>query len=73
MIQSKSELPIAICTPFNADFDGDCMAIHLVSDDEEIKEEVYTRMSPRYVNVYKKSNSPIFTPDHETLNLNVRA
>lgn len=62
------ELPIAICTPFNADFDGDAMAIHLVPDDEEVKEEVYTRMSPRYVNIYKKSNAPIFVPDHETLN-----
>ena len=25
-------------------------------------------MSPRYVNIYKKTNAPIFVPDHETLN-----
>lgn len=25
-------------------------------------------MSPRYTNIYKKTNSPIFVPDHETLN-----
>ena len=62
------ELPIAICTPYNADFDGDAMVLHLVPSDPEIQEEVYSRMSPRYVNIYKKNNSPIFVPDHETLN-----
>lgn len=62
------ELPIAICTPFNADFDGDAMCIHLVPDNPEIQEEVYSKMSPRYTNIYKKNNSPIFVPDHETLN-----
>lgn len=25
-------------------------------------------MSPKYMNVYKKNNNPIFVPDHETLN-----
>lgn len=44
------------------------MAIHLVPDIPEVKEEVYSRMSPRYVNVYRKTDSPIFVPDHETLN-----
>lgn len=62
------ELPIAVCPPLNADFDGDAIVVHLVPDDEEIKEEVYTRMSPRYVNIYKKTNAPIYVPDHETLN-----
>ena len=41
------------------DFDGDAMTVHLVPDDPEIQEETYARMSPRYVNVYKKNNSPI--------------
>lgn len=50
------------------DFDGDAMACHLVPDDPEIQEEVYSRMSPRYTNTYKKTNQPIFVPDHETLN-----
>lgn len=49
-------------------YTGDAMAIHLVPDNEDVKEETYSRMSPRYVNVYKKNNSPIFVPDHETLN-----
>lgn len=62
------ELPIAICSPFNADFDGDAMSCHLVPDNPEIQEETYARMSPRYVNVYKKNNSGIFAPNHETLN-----
>lgn len=44
------------------------MALHLIPDNPEIQEEVYSRMSPRYVNIYKKNNSPIFVPDHETLN-----
>ena len=62
------ELPIPLCTAFNADFDGDAMALHLVPDDPEIQEEVYSKMSPRYVNVYKKTNQPMYVPDHETLN-----
>lgn len=44
------------------------MTVHLVPDDPEIQEETYARMSPQYVNVYKKNNSPIFVPDHEALN-----
>lgn len=60
------ELPIATCTPFSADFDGDCMVLHLVPP--EVAEDTYNKMSPRYVNVYKKTDSPIFTPDQETLN-----
>lgn len=62
------ELPISICEPFNADFDGDAMAVHLVPDDPDIQEETYARMSPRYVNIYKKNNEGIFHPNHETLN-----
>lgn len=53
------ELPIAICTPFNADFDGDAMTVHLVPDDPDIQEETFARMSPRYMNVYKKNNKTI--------------
>lgn len=48
------------------DFDGDQLAIHLVPEDQA--EETYRRMSPRYVNFYKKSGSPIFPFNHETLN-----
>jgi len=43
------------------------MSCHLVPDDPDIKEEIYARMSPRYVNVYKKNNAGIFVPNHETL------
>lgn len=59
-------LPIAVCGPLNADFDGDAISIHLVPQDAA--EETYNRMSPRYMNVYKKTNQPIFVPNHETLN-----
>lgn len=48
------------------DFDGDTMSMHLVPDDA--KEEVLQRMSPRYVNVYKKNLEGIYAPNHETLN-----
>lgn len=59
-------IPITAAPPFNADFDGDTMSVHLVPP--EIAEETYNAMSPRYVNVYKKSNEPIYTPGHEILN-----
>ena len=58
--------PIAACEPLNADFDGDTIAIHLVP--EEAAEDTFKKMSPRYVNVYKKSGKPIFPFNHETLN-----
>lgn len=44
------------------------MTIHAIPDDEEIKEDTFAKMSPRYTNIYKKNNNPIFVPDHETLN-----
>lgn len=34
----------------------------------ESAQETYERMSPRYVNVYKKNGEPIFKFNHETLN-----
>lgn len=58
--------PIAACEPLNADFDGDTVQIQLVPEDS--KEETLQKMSPRFVNVYKKNNSPIFPFNHETLN-----
>lgn len=48
------------------DFDGDTVSIQTVPP--EAAEETYERMSPRYVNVYKKSGEPIFKFNHETLN-----
>lgn len=34
----------------------------------EAREDTLEKMSPRYVNVYKKNNEPIFQFNHETLN-----
>ena len=48
------------------DFDGDTIAVTLVP--EEARDETYDRMSPRYVNTYKKNNEPIFVFAHEALN-----
>jgi hypothetical protein len=59
-------LPVAVCAPLNADFDGDQIAVHLVP--EEVKEDTYAKMSPRYVNIYKKNNEPIYVPTLEALN-----
>ena len=58
--------PIAVCEPLNADFDGDTTSIQLCPPD--VAEDVYKKMSPRYNNVYKKNNKPIFPFNHETLN-----
>ena len=61
------KFPLQACEPLNADFDGDTVQIQLVPEDA--KEETLLRMSPRYVNVYKKNNKPIFPFNHETLDL----
>ena len=58
--------PIGICEPLNADFDGDCVTLQVVPP--EAREDTLEKMSPRYVNVYKKNNKPIFPFNHETLN-----
>ena len=47
----------------------DTVQIQLVPED--VKEDTLLKMSPRYVNVYKKNNQPIFPFNHETLN-NIR-
>lgn len=44
----------------------DTIAIQLC--DEEVAEDVLEKMSPRYVNVYKKNQQPIFQISHEQLN-----
>ena len=44
----------------------DTVSIQLVP--EEVAEDTYNKMSPRYVNIYKKNNEPIFKFNHETLN-----
>lgn len=52
------------------DFDGDTCALQLVP--EEAAQDTYEKMSPRFVNVYKKNNQPIYPFNLETLNgLNV--
>ena len=44
----------------------DATALQLVPP--EVAEDTYAKMSPRYNNVYKKNNQPIFPFNHETLN-----
>lgn len=45
----------------------DTVSIQLVP--EEVAEDTYNKMSPRYVNFYKKNNEPIFKFNHETLEI----
>ena len=59
-------LPVAICSPLNADFDGDTVSLFLV--DPSVAEDTLQKMSPRYINVYHKNNTSIYTPSLETLN-----
>lgn len=58
--------PPAICSPLNADFDGDTVSIQLVPED--VAEDTYRKMSPRYVTYYKKNGKPIPEINHEVLN-----
>lgn len=58
--------PIACCSPLNADYDGDSIAVHKISEDA--KEDTLAKMSPRYMNIYKKNNQPIYQFNLETLN-----
>ena len=64
--ESSMYYPIGLCSPLNADFDGDAISVTLVP--EEVKEETYNKMSPRYNRIYKKNLKNIFEFDHETLN-----
>jgi len=48
-------------------FDGDQLAIHLIPED--IAEDTFQKMSPRYVHLYKKNLQPIYVPNHETLDI----
>ena len=63
---SAIHYPIAICEPLNADFDGD--TVSLIAVPEEVAEDTYRKMSPRYVTYYKKNMKTIPTINHETLN-----
>lgn len=60
------ELPIQVCEPLNADFDGDAIAVHLVAP--EAADDTYKKMSPRYMNIYKKNLEGIYNFKHEALN-----
>ena len=45
----------------------DQLAIHLIPED--IAEDTFQKMSPRYVHLYKKNLQPIYVPNHETLDI----
>lgn len=58
--------PIEVCEPLNADFDGDTVQCQLCPP--ESAEDTLEKMSPRYMNMYKKTNEPIYKFTHEALN-----
>jgi DNA-directed RNA polymerase beta' subunit len=64
--QDAIAYPIELCGPLNADFDGDTVSIILCP--EEVKEDTYKKMSPRYNYIYKKNLGNVFEFNHETLN-----
>lgn len=58
-------LPIAICKPYNGDFDGDTMAWFVISD--EFTDIAIERMSPRNRVFYKKNAVPLYMPEQDIL------
>ncbi len=59
-------LPVAICEPLNADFDGDTISLYLV--DPAVAQDTYEKMSPRFNYLYHKTNEQIYKPSLEVLN-----
>ena len=59
-------IPIEICTPLNADFDGDQVPIFFVTDPDMVA-ELANNMTPHNIWFYEKNQEPIFTPTHEIL------
>ena len=58
-------LPIAVCKPYNGDFDGDTMAWFIISD--EFTDIAIERMSPRNRIYYKKNGEPLYMPEQDIL------
>lgn len=58
-------IPIAVCKPFNADFDGDTMAWYALSD--KVAPIVVEAMSPKSMLFYKSDHAPIFLPTQEVM------
>lgn len=58
-------LPIALCVPFNADYDGDTMAWYALSD--KIAPIVVDAMSPKQMFFYKINHEPLFMPTQEVM------
>lgn len=64
--QDAIAYPIELCGPLGADFDGDTVSVILCP--EEVKEDTYRKMSPRYNYIYKKNLGNVFEFNMETLN-----
>lgn len=59
-------IPLGMCSPMNADFDGDTMSFYVIND--SATDYVVERMSPKNMIYYKKSLDPMFVPNHEVMN-----
>ena len=59
-------IPIAVCSSFNADFDGDQMAYFIVTDPEEAKENL-EKLGTQARWFYEKDQSPVYAPNREVL------
>ena len=58
-------LPMAVCVPFNADFDGDAMCFYAVP--KIMNDQITQNMSPRNIFYFKKSHKPLFLPTHDMM------
>jgi hypothetical protein len=59
------KIPMVICSPFNADFDGDAMTFYAIP---KAKNAYFNEaMNPRNLIYYKKNHKPLFTPTHEIM------
>ncbi|MGB9681129.1 MAG: DNA-directed RNA polymerase subunit beta' [Minisyncoccia bacterium] len=58
------QIPALVCPPFNADFDGDQMAVHLPLS-EEAQRECQTRMVASLGLLKPANGAPVMVPRHE--------
>ncbi|MGE4554800.1 MAG: DNA-directed RNA polymerase subunit beta' [Candidatus Paceibacterota bacterium] len=58
------QIPALVCPPFNADFDGDQMAVHLPLS-EEAQRECETRMLSSLGLLKPANGNPVMVPRHE--------
>ena len=62
--QKAIQIPPMVCSPFNADFDGDTMAVHVPLSPQSQK-EAREKMSPLRIMLGSLNGSAMLSPTHE--------